>query len=76
MSQNNNKKYLTQQEVAQILNVQSKTITHWRAMKNEKIKDLKYIKLGRVILYPEQEFFQWLDSHMQNTAKEDGYAQN
>jgi len=69
-------KYLTQKEVAQILNVKSKTITHWRATKNNKIKDLQYIKLGRVILFPEKEFFQWLDSHLQNKVKEDSYAQN
>lgn len=58
--------YLTQQEVANILNVKTTTITHWRCIKRYKIP---YIKLGRVILYPQTSFIDWLNKYGQNIKK-------
>lgn len=55
--------YLTQQEVSQIINVKIETLNHWRCIKRYKIP---YIKLGRVILYPQAAFTEWLNTYSQN----------
>ena len=62
-----NKNYLNQKEVADILGVKVKTLNHWRAVKRHKIP---FIKMGRVILYPEQSFYAWLESHGQNLDRD------
>lgn len=61
------KKYLTQKEVSKILNIQVQTLNHWRCT-NKHI--IPYIKLGRVILYPLDQFYEWLNSNSLNTNKE------
>lgn len=55
--------YLSQQEVSNILNVKIETLNHWRCIKRYKIP---YIKLGRVILYPQTAFIDWLNTYGQN----------
>lgn len=64
-----NKKYLKQQEVAEILNVRTQTLNQWRCSQKQQIP---YIKVGRVILYPEQAFYSWLESH-QNYSSDGGF---
>ncbi|MCT4552573.1 MAG: helix-turn-helix domain-containing protein [Alphaproteobacteria bacterium] len=59
----NDKKYLSQKEVARILGVKVKTLNHWRCTKRHRIP---FVKLGSVILYPTAEFFGWLKSHSSN----------
>jgi excisionase family DNA binding protein len=60
-----NKKYLNQQEVADILGVKVKTLNHWRAVKRHNIP---FIKMGRIILYPTALFYQWLEIKIQNNT--------
>ncbi|MDD4519285.1 MAG: helix-turn-helix domain-containing protein [Alphaproteobacteria bacterium] len=53
-----NQKYLNQKQVAEVLGVKIETLNHWRAVKRYKIP---YTKVGRIILYPEAEFYKWLE---------------
>lgn len=53
--------FLNQKEVSAILGVKVITLNHWRCIKRYNIP---YIKIGRVILYPEQEFKVWLNQYM------------
>ena len=48
-------KYLTQQQIAEILGIKSSTISHHRCIKRKEWDELPYIKIGKVILYPEVE---------------------
>ncbi len=57
------KKYLTQKQVADILGVKVTSLNHWRAVQRYNIP---YIKKGRIILYPETEFYNWLESDSYN----------
>jgi hypothetical protein len=52
-------KYLSQQEVANILKVKVKTLNQWRFNQKRKIP---CTKIGRIILYPEDLFFAWLQN--------------
>ena len=64
---NENKKYLNQKEVAEILGVKITTINRWRTIK--RFREMPHLKIGnRIILYPKKEFFAWL--------KKQGSSQN
>lgn len=52
-------KYLTQQQVSEILNVKISTLNHHRCTRNKNF-DMPYVKVGRVILFPEEKFYEWL----------------
>ena len=52
-------KYLTQQQVSEILNVKISTLNHHRCTGNKNF-DMPYVKVGRVILFPEEKFYEWL----------------
>lgn len=55
----NNKSMLSQKEVAGILGVSVQCLNQWRTDR----RDLPpYIKLGKVILYPEDLFYEWLNN--------------
>jgi hypothetical protein len=59
-----NKKYLTQKQACEILGIKITTMNHLRAIKSPRIKGLVYIKIGRIILFPEDEFHSFLASNM------------
>ncbi|MBD5398807.1 helix-turn-helix domain-containing protein [bacterium] len=54
--------YLTQKEVAEILGIKLSTLNHHRCIKAKGWEDLPYIKIGKIILYPEDKFYEWLKS--------------
>ena len=56
--------YLTQKEVAEILGIKLSTLNHHRCIKAKGWEDLPYIKLGKIIRYPREEFFNWFNSKM------------
>lgn len=55
--------YLTQKEVADILKIKVACLNQWRS--NKKV-DIPYIKVNNIILYPEDAFYNWLNSHSHN----------
>lgn len=59
--------YLSQKDVAKILNIKVSTLNHWRCVKRYEIP---YIKLGRVIMYPESEFAIWLNKYKNNSVSD------
>jgi len=59
----NQQKYLLQKDVSEILNVRIETLNQWRC--NQKY-NIPYIKIGRRILYPIDQFYKWLESHQKN----------
>lgn len=65
------KEYLTQHEVAELLNVKVTTLNHWRSTKKY---DIPYIKFGGVILYPTEKFYEWLESNGHNLTPESSTA--
>lgn len=62
-------KYLNQKQIAEILGIKSSTISHHRCVKKKGWETLPYIKIGGVILYPEEEFFRWLESKTINNKE-------
>lgn len=62
-------KYLNQNQIAEILGIKSSTISHHRCVKKKGWDTLPYIKIGGVILYPEEEFFRWLESKTINNKE-------
>lgn len=56
------KKYLTPQEVADLIGVRIQTLASWRC---RGVKGLPYIDVGR-ILYDQDDIFTWLDSRKVN----------
>lgn len=56
--------YLTQKEVAEILGIKLSTLNHHRCIKAKGWENLPYIKLGKIIRYPREEFFNWFNSKM------------
>ncbi|NCB49574.1 MAG: DNA-binding protein [Alphaproteobacteria bacterium] len=56
-------KYLNQKQAAEILGIRIQTLNQWRCSKKQNIP---YIKIGRVILYPENQFFNFLNYHGKN----------
>lgn len=46
-----------------MLNVKVSTLNHWRCVKRY---DIPHVKLGRVILYPEKAFKDWLKGYTYN----------
>ena len=59
--------YLNQKDIAKILNIKVSTLNHWRCVKRYEIP---YIKLGRVIVYPESEFIKWLNKYKTNSVSD------
>ena len=55
--------FLNQKDVANMLNVKVSTLNHWRCVKRY---DIPHVKLGRVILYPEKAFKEWLSGYTHN----------
>lgn len=55
--------YLTQKEVAEILKIKVACLNQWRSSKKV---DIPYIKVNNIILYPEEGFYNWLNSHSYN----------
>ena len=55
--------YLTQNKVAEILNVKTACLNQWRC---DKKVNIPYIKINNIILYPEEAFYNWLNSHTHN----------
>tara|TARA_Y100000588_G_C14122938_1_gene868092 strand:+ start:383 stop:592 length:210 start_codon:yes stop_codon:yes gene_type:complete len=62
-TENNQTRYLTQKQVAEILSIKVSTLNFWRCTGKHEIP---YCKLGRVILYPSDLFYEWLKSHSSN----------
>ena len=62
-------KYLNQKQIAEILGIKSSTISHHRCVKKKSWETLPYIKIGGVILYPEEDFFKWLESKTINNKE-------
>lgn len=60
------KKYLKEEQVAEILGVKPSTISHHRCTKQKQWSDLEYVKIGGVILYEEEKFYEWLENHTKN----------
>lgn len=55
-------RYLNQNQIAEILGIKSSTISHHRCVKKKGWETLPYIKIGGVILYSEDQFYEWLKS--------------
>lgn len=68
MTDKKQNEYLTQKQVAEVLDVKVSTLNFWRCTGRHEIP---YCKLGRVILYPSGAFYSWLSSHTSNL--EGGY---
>lgn len=62
-------KYLTQNQIAEILGIKSSTISHHRCIKKRGWENLPYVKIGGIILYPEDKFYNWLESKTINEEK-------
>ena len=62
-------KYLNQKQIAEILGIKSSTISHHRCVKKKDWETLPYIKIGGVILYPEDKFYTWLENKTINGEK-------
>ena len=54
-------KLLTVEETAALLRLKRNTLDQWR-MKNE---GPPFIKVGRLVMYPEQKLQDWLEARMQ-----------
>ena len=68
-------KYLTQKQVSEILNVKISTLNHHRCTRNKNF-DMPYVKVGRVILFPEEKFYEWLQGKLllQKKLKQENHS--
>lgn len=51
--------YLTTEEVAALCRTSTETVRYWRHVK----KGPKSFKLGRRVLYPEDDLLAWIEKH-------------